>query len=89
MKMESRNNENHNAMRKTDIDGPRNYNNPEPLNTSLIGKSLTISMMPNKIESGYLRSLGQYTLELELPNKKRLIINKSAIITVVVNDLLR
>ena len=89
MKMESKNNENHNAMRKTDIDGPRNYNNPEPLNTSLIGKSITITMMPNRIESGYLRSLGQYTMEIELPSKRIMIINKSAIITVVVNDLLR
>ncbi len=74
---------------KTIWTGPRNYTNPEPLNTSLIGKSLTISMVNNRTESGFLRSLGQYTLEIEQPNRKRLIISKSAIITVVVNEILK
>ena len=66
---------------------PRNYNNPEPLNVSLIGKSVTISLLNNRIESGVLRELGQYTLSIVIQGNRTLIVNKSAIITVVVNEI--
>jgi sRNA-binding regulator protein Hfq len=66
---------------------PRNYNNPEPLNVSLLGKSVTISLINNRVESGILRALGQYTLSIGIQGNRTLIVNKSAIITVVVNEI--
>ncbi len=63
---------------------PRNYRNPEPINTSHIGKSLTITLVNGRIESGKLKVLGAYMLSLEGSNGKELIINKSAIVTVTI-----
>ena len=62
--------------------GPRNYDNPEPLNTSHKGKAVVIALVNGRSESGILKALGQYTIELELQNKKTLIVNKAAILTV-------
>ena len=62
--------------------GPRNYSNPEPLNTSHIGKNIVITMVNGRSESGRLLSLGAYMLSIELPTKKELIVNKGAIVTV-------
>ena len=64
--------------------GPRNFENPEPLNVSHIGKSLTITLVNGRTESGVLKSMGAYMISIDLPNKKELIINKGAIITVTV-----
>ena len=64
--------------------GPRNYANPEPLNTSHIGKSVTITMVNGRIESGTLKALGAYMLSIEDRNGRELIVNKGAIITVSV-----
>jgi len=64
--------------------GPRNYSNPEPLNTSHIGKSVTITLVNGRIESGKLKALGAYMLSVEDPRGKELIINKGAIVTVSV-----
>ena len=62
--------------------GPRNYGNPEPLNTSHIGKSVIITLSNGRIESGKLKALGQYMLSIECSNGKELIINKGSIVTV-------
>jgi hypothetical protein len=62
----------------------KNYTNPEPLNVSHVGKSITVTLINNRTEAGILRKLGQYTMEIELPSKRSMIINKSAIITVVI-----
>ena len=35
---------------KKEMEGPRNYGNPEPLNTSHIGKSVTITLVNGRIE---------------------------------------
>lgn len=60
----------------------RNYENPEPLNTSHTGKSVTITMIGGRTESGKLRKVGQFWIELEMSNKRPLIINKGSILTV-------
>ena len=64
--------------------GPRNYGNPEPLNTSHVGKSVTITLVNGRTESGKLKALGAYMLSIEGSNGKELIVNKGAIITVSV-----
>jgi sRNA-binding regulator protein Hfq len=69
---------------KKETEGPRNYGNPEPLNTSHIGKSVTVTLVNGRIESGKLKALGAYMLSVEDPRGKELIINKGAIITVSV-----
>ena len=61
---------------------PRNYGNPEPLNTSHIGRSVTITLVNGRIESGILKALGAYMLSIKGPTGKELIINKGSIITV-------
>ena len=62
----------------------RNYSNPEPLNTSHIGKSVTVTLINGRIEAGVLKSLGAYMLSIVMPNGRELIIQKGAIITVSV-----
>jgi small nuclear ribonucleoprotein (snRNP)-like protein len=62
--------------------GPRNYSNPEPLNTSHIGKSVTVTLINGRIESGKLKALGAYMLSIEGSNGRELIINKGQIVTV-------
>ena len=69
---------------KKEMEGPRNYGNPGPLNTSHIGKSVTVTMVNGRIESGKLKALGAYMLSIQYQNGKELIINKGAIITVTV-----
>ena len=66
-------------------EGPRNYSQPEPLNTSIIGKALTITTVDGRTISGILRKLGQYMIEVELPHGMKLMVNKSAIVTLTVN----
>ncbi len=63
---------------------PRNFRNPDPLNCGLEGKSVTVSMVNGRIESGKLKVMGQFSLSLEGGNGRMLIINKSSIITVSV-----
>lgn len=70
-----------NTVLKKD-EGPRNYANLEPLNTSYIGRSVTITLSNGRIESGKLKVLGAYMLSIEGSNGKELIINKGAIVTV-------
>ena len=62
--------------------GPRNYGNPEPLNTSHVGKSVTITLVNGRTESGKLKALGAYMLSLEGSNGRELIVNKGSIVTV-------
>ena len=63
-------------------EGPRNYSQPDPLNMSCIGKSVTVTLSNGRIESGILKTLGAYMLSLSGPNGKELIINKGSIVTV-------
>ena len=67
---------------KKEMEGPRNYGNPEPLNTSHIGRSVTITLVNGRIESGILKALGAYMLSIKGPTGKELIVNKGSIITV-------
>ena len=69
------------AKRNVDT-GPRNYGNPEPLNTSHVGKSVTITLVNGRTESGKLKALGAYMLSLEGSNGRELIVNKGSIVTV-------
>lgn len=62
----------------------KNYSNPEPLNTSHVGRPIVVTMIGGRTESGKLVSLGQYMIALELPNKRTLLIYKSGILTVTV-----
>ena len=64
---------------------PRNYSNPDPLNCGLEGKSITVTLIDGRIEAGIVKSMGQYSIALEAANKRMLIVNKAAIITVSVN----
>lgn len=73
-----------NVFEMQDHSWPRNYGNPEPLNTSHIGKSVTVTLVNGRIESGKLKALGAYMLSIEGSNGKELIINKGAIVTVSV-----
>ena len=63
---------------------PRNYSNPDPLNCGLEGKSLTVTLVNGRIESGKLMKAGQYFIEMAGANGRPIIIAKSAIITVSV-----
>jgi len=63
---------------------PRNYSNPDPVNTGLEGRVVTVSMIGGRVESGKLKKAGQYFIEMIMTNGKPLIIAKSAIITVSV-----
>jgi sRNA-binding regulator protein Hfq len=65
-------------------DEPRNYSNPDPLNCGLEGKSLTVTLVNGRIESGKLTKAGQYFIEMVGSNGRSIIIAKSAIITVSV-----
>jgi hypothetical protein len=72
-----------NEIKKRDgIAGPRNHENVEPLNTSHIGRSLTVTLINGRIESGILRKLGAYMLEIETPQKRSFIVNKGSIMVV-------
>ena len=62
----------------------RNYSNPEPLIVSQIGKPIVVTMINGRTESGKLIALGQYMISIELPNKRSLMIYKSAIVTISV-----
>ena len=62
----------------------RNYSNPEPLNVSHIGKPIVVTLINGRTESGKLIALGQYMISIELPNKRSLMIYKSAIVTISV-----
>jgi hypothetical protein len=61
----------------------RNFSNPEPLNTSHIGRSLTVTLINGRIESGILRKLGAYMISLDCGNNV-IILNKVHIVKVVV-----
>jgi sRNA-binding regulator protein Hfq len=65
-------------------DEPRNYSNPDPMNCGLEGKSLTVTLVNGRIESGKLMKAGQYFIEMVGSNGRSIIIAKSAIITVSV-----
>jgi hypothetical protein len=69
---------------KREISNPRNHENMEPLNTSHIGRSVTITMVNGRIESGILKAVGAYMISINGANGRDLIINKGAIITVSV-----
>jgi sRNA-binding regulator protein Hfq len=63
---------------------PRNYRNPDPLNCGLESKVLTVSMVNGRTESGTCVSVGQYFIEMRMPNGRTLIIQKGAIVSLTV-----
>lgn len=63
---------------------PRNFRNPDPLNCSLEGRIVTVTLLNGRIESGELKVMGQYSMLLRLPNKRYMVINKAAVLTVSV-----
>ena len=64
--------------------GPRNYRNPDPLNCGLEGKTVTVTLINGRSESGTLKAMGQFFMSMELANRKLLIIGKASIVTVSV-----
>ena len=62
----------------------RNYNQPDPLNTGCIGKSITVTLSNGRIEAGILTGLGAYWLSIQGTNGKELLLNKGAILVVAV-----
>jgi hypothetical protein len=69
--------------KKETVSEPRNFNNPEPLNTSHIGKMLEITMADRTEETGKLKALGAYMLSLDYGNNV-IILNKAYIVKVVI-----
>lgn len=69
--------------RQTPSGKPERYSK-DSLTKDLIGKSLVISILGGRNESGILRECGMYDILIEMPNKRNLIILKSAILTVSV-----
>lgn len=63
-------------------DEPKNYANPEPLNTPHIGRSVAITMINRRTEMGKIKQVGQFWISITLSNGKGLVINKGSIITV-------
>ena len=68
-------------QRKEDSE-PRNYRNPDPLNCSVEGKAITITLVTGRTESGTCMHMGAYFMEIKLPNGRSLIVAKSALVTV-------
>lgn len=69
--------------RQTPSGKPERYSH-DSLTKEIIGKSVTISLIGGRIESGILKECGMYDILLEMTNKRTLIILKSAILTVAV-----
>ena len=65
-------------------EGPRNYANPEPLNTSHIGRTVAVTLVNGRTETGRLKEIGQYMISIQLSNGKELIVNKGSLMTVVI-----
>ena len=65
-------------------EGPRNYSQPDPLNVSCIGKSVTVTLSNGRIESGKLKALGAYWLSIQGPTGKELLLNKGQIMVVTI-----
>ena len=65
-------------------ENPRNYRNPDPLNCGLEGRSMTVSMVNGRVESGKCTRMGQFFMEIVMGNGKPIIIAKSAVVTVSV-----
>lgn len=65
-------------------EAPRNYNQPDPLNTGCIGRSVTVTLSNGRIEAGKLTGLGAYWLSIQAPNGKELLLNKGAIMVVAI-----
>lgn len=63
---------------------PRNFRNPDPLNCSLEGRIVTVTLLNGRTESGKVKVMGQYSMRIELSNKRDLIINKSGVLIVSV-----
>jgi sRNA-binding regulator protein Hfq len=64
----------------------RNFRNPDPLNCGLEGHLALITTLNGRTDQGIITVMGQYSLILEVNPDRRLIINKSAIVTVTVLD---
>ncbi len=63
---------------------PRNYAQPDPMNVSLQGRSLTVTLVNGRIESGVCKKMGQYFMELQGSNGKTMLINKGQVMVVSV-----
>ena len=50
-----------------------------------IGKSITVTLIDNRIVAGILKEVGMFDLKIEIPNKREMIIFKHALITVSFN----
>lgn len=84
--MDKRQNNNSNNLFKeyqTPSGKPERYSK-DSLTKDLIGKSVIISLIGGRIESGILKECGMYDILIEMTNKRTLIILKSAILTMAV-----
>jgi sRNA-binding regulator protein Hfq len=47
-----------------------------------VGKSVTMTLINGRVESGILKDIGMFDIKLELSNKKELILFKHALVSV-------
>ncbi len=47
-----------------------------------VGKSVTMTLINGRTESGILKDIGMFDIKLELPNRKELILFKHALVSV-------
>ena len=79
-----RNRDNRREEQRKEDSEPRNYAQPDPMNVSLQGKSLTVTLVNGRIESGVCKKMGQYFMELQGSNGKTMLINKGQVMVVSV-----
>jgi hypothetical protein len=78
----SQNRDNRREEQRKEDSEPRNYRNPDPLNCSVEGKAMTVTLVNGRTESGTCMHMGAYFMEMKLPNGHAMIIAKSALVTV-------
>ncbi len=78
------NRDNRRDIPQRDDSEPRNYAQPDPMNVSLQGRSLTVTLVNGRIESGICKKMGQYFMELQGSNGKTMLINKGQVMVVSV-----
>lgn len=58
------------------------YSVQDCLNSDQVGRSVALTMLNGRTETGKLVKVGQYDIEIEMPNRRSLIVFKHSIVTV-------
>ena len=58
------------------------YSVQDCLNSDQVGRSVALTMLNGRTETGKLMKVGQYDIEIEMPNTRPLIVFKHSIVTV-------